>query len=74
MDQESIIQSKVSQKQKNEYHIYIKSRKMVQMHLFAGQEQREMQMWRMGMWIRLEEEGGMNFESSVDSHSLACVK
>ena len=46
MDQESIIQSKVSQKQKNKYHIYIKSRKMVQMHLFAGQEQR----CRCGEW------------------------
>ena len=33
-----------------------------------------MQMWRMGMWIRAEEGGGMNLESSVDSHSLVCVK
>ena len=42
MDLESVIQSEVSQKEKNKYciltHIYIEFRKMVQMNPFAGQE------------------------------------
>ena len=38
----SVIDSEVSQKEKNKYHgnIYMKPRKMVLMNLFAGQEQR----------------------------------
>ena len=37
MDLESVIQSEVSQKEKNKYyHIYVESRKMVQMNLFVG--------------------------------------
>ena len=43
MDLESVIQIEVSQKEKNKYHIlhiYVESRKMVQMNLFVGQEQR----------------------------------
>ena len=39
---EPIIQSKVSQKEKNKYHIlshiYLESRKVVLMNLFAGKE------------------------------------
>ena len=35
---EPITQSKVSQKEKNKYHIYMESRKMVQMNVFAGQQ------------------------------------
>ena len=42
MDLESVTQSEVSQKEKNKYsmltHIYMESRKMVQMTLFAKQE------------------------------------
>ena len=41
MDLESVIQIEVSQKEKNKYHIlhiYVESRKMVQMNLFVGQE------------------------------------
>ena len=42
MDLESIIQSEVSQKEKNIYriltHIHVESGKMVQMNQFAGQE------------------------------------
>ena len=41
MDLETILQSEVSQKEKNEYQyqcIYVESRKMVQMNLFAGHE------------------------------------
>ena len=38
---ESVIQSEVSQKEKNKYHILtrnVESEKMIQMNLFAGQE------------------------------------
>ena len=42
MNLEPIIQSEVSQKEKNKYHIlthiYMESRKMIWMNLFAGQE------------------------------------
>ena len=42
MDLESVIQSEVSQKEKNKYrmltHIYMESRKMVLMTLVVGQE------------------------------------
>ena len=42
MDMESVIQSEVSQKEKNKYrmltHIYTESKKMVLMNLGAGQE------------------------------------
>ena len=44
LDLESAIQSEVSQKEKNKYrilmHIYMESKKMIQMNLFVGQEQR----------------------------------
>ena len=38
MNPETVIQSNVSQKEKNKYYIYMESRKMVLMNLFAGQE------------------------------------
>ena len=38
MNLEPVIQSEVDQKDKNKYHIYVESRKMVQMSLFVGQE------------------------------------
>ena len=41
MELESVIQSEVSQKEKNKYHILthnVESEKMLQMNLFAGQE------------------------------------
>ena len=37
---EPIIQREVSQKEKNKYHIYMKSRKMVLMNLLAEQQWR----------------------------------
>ena len=43
MDLETVIQSEVSQKEKNKYHIlrmYVEPRKMVQMSQFAGQKLR----------------------------------
>ena len=44
MNLEPIIQSEISQKEKNKYlsmHIYMESRKMVLMNLFAGQQRRQ---------------------------------
>ena len=38
MNQEPIVQSEVVQQEKDKYHTYMKSRKMVQMNLFSGQE------------------------------------
>ena len=38
MDLETVIQSEVSQKEKNTYHLYMKSRKMIQINLFAKQK------------------------------------
>ena len=38
MDLETVIQSEVSQKEKNKYLLYMESRKMLQMNLFAKQE------------------------------------
>ena len=38
MNLEPVIQSEVDQKDKNKYHIYVESRKMVRMSLFVGQE------------------------------------
>ena len=62
MNLEPVIQSGISQKEKNKYcvltHIY-GSRKMVQMNLFAGQEQRHRCKERT-CGHREEGEGGMN--------------
>ena len=40
MNQEPVAQSEVIQKEKDKYHTYMESRKIVQMNLFAGQEYR----------------------------------
>ena len=43
MDIETVIQSEVSQKEKNKYHnkrIYVEPRKMIQVNQFAGQKLR----------------------------------
>ena len=40
MNLEPIIQSEVSQKEKKKYHIYMESRNMVLMNLYAGQQWR----------------------------------
>ena len=39
MDLEIIILSEVSQTQKDKYHLYVESKKMVQMNLFSKQKQ-----------------------------------
>ena len=40
IDLETVIQSEVSQKEENKYHLYMKSRKIIQVNLFAKQKQR----------------------------------
>ena len=40
MNLEPIIQSEVSQKERKTYHIYMESRKVVLMNLYAGQQWR----------------------------------
>ena len=40
MNKEPVAQSEVIQKEKDKYHTYMESRKIVQMNLFAGQEYR----------------------------------
>ena len=39
IDLETVIQSEVSQKEENKYHLYMKSRKIIQMNLFTKQKQ-----------------------------------
>ena len=52
--------------------MYVESRKMVQMNLFAGQEQR----FRPREWMCVQGvgEGGMNWEIDIDACALPCVK
>ena len=76
MDLESVIQSEVSQKEKNKYCIL--------MHICGIQKNStdesicragiEMQMQRMDVWAWGEEEGGMNWEIRFDINTLPCVK
>ena len=58
MDLETVIQSEVSQKEKNKYCILthnVESRKIVQVNLFAKQKQT--QTYRTNIWIPRGEEG-----------------
>ena len=77
MNLEPVIQSGVSQKEKNKYCLLIcismESRKMVLMKLFAGQQ------WRCRHREQTVDtvvvgESGMNGESSIDMCILSCVK
>ena len=72
MDLESVIQSEVSQKEKNKInsHIPMVSRKMVPMNLPAGQEQRS----RPREWTVDRREGGTNWKRSTDVYTLPYVK
>ena len=72
MDLQSVIQSKPSQREReNTCHVltqtYMGSRKRVQINLFAGRHRRD-------MWTRGEEKGGMNWESGVDICSTTCKR
>ena len=74
MDLESVIQSEVSQKEKNKQHILMHiCGKMLQMNLFVGQEQRcRRREWTCGH--RQVGEGGTNWEIRFDINILPCVK
>ena len=75
MNLEPIIQSEVSQRKTNIVYkcIYLKSRKMVQMKLFAGQQRGCRHRKRLVDTVG-EGESGTNWESSMDIHILPCVK
>ena len=64
MDLESVIQNKVRKRGKKimYYCIYVDSRKMVQMNLFAGQEWRQKHGEQMCEYGR----GGMNSDIGID--------
>ena len=69
-------QSEVNQKEKNKYHKLthdVESRKMVQMNLFAGKEQRCIRREQM-CGPRAREEGAMNWETGVHIRAWPCVE
>jgi len=76
MNLKPVIQSKVSQKEKNRFYIfiyiYMETRKKVLMNLFAGQEyrcrHREQTVDTVG-----EGEGGTNWESSIDIYTVCKI-
>ena len=80
MNLESIIQSEVGQKEKNKYHIlthiYVESRKMVLMNLFAGQQWRCRHREQENRLVDTAGEGesGMNSESITETYTLPYVK
>ena len=79
MDLETVIQSEVSQKEKNKYHIL--------MHICGIQKngtdelvckaEIETQMQRTNVWTPRREGGGgdgMNWEIGIDIYTLICIK
>ena len=68
MKWEPIIQSGV---RKKKTHIYKESRKVALMNLFAGQQWRHIEN---RLVDTVEGEGGMNWESSMEKHTLSYVK
>ena len=69
---EPTLQSEVSQKEKNRYciltHMYMESRRMVLMNLFAGQQRRHKKRGQVVDTVR-EGEGGTNGESSIETYT-----
>ena len=75
MNLESVIQSEVSQKEKNKYHIlthvYMESRKMVLMNIFVGQR------WRHRHGEQTcghggKGDSGTNREGSLETYVILC--
>ena len=60
------------------YHIYVESRKMVQMNQFARQKYRhrckEQMYGHQGGKTGWGGGGGMNWEIGIDIHTLICIK
>ena len=75
MNLESVIQSEVSQKEKNKYRIfkYMESRKMVLINLFPSRN-RGTDMESGFVDTGWEGEGGTNWEGGTDIYTLPCVK
>ena len=73
---ELVIQSEISQKKKNKYHIlthtYMESTEVVPMNLFVGQGRDADVDTDLG--TQWEEEGGKNWESGIDIYILLCVR
>ena len=72
MKLELIIQSEVSQKEKDKYHIlvciYMESRKMVQKNLFAGQQWRNRHREQIYEHAERGGEGEMFGESNIETY------
>ena len=72
MNLEPIIQSKVSQKEKNKYRIYMESRKRVRMNLFVGQQWKHGQRGQTcghGEWNKWREQRGHMYISVCKTDS-----
>ena len=76
MDLEIVIQSEVSQRKTNiiYYHLYVESRKMVQMNLFAKQKQSHRCRKQTYGYQGGKGGGGMNWEIGIDIYTLVYMK
>ena len=76
MDLEIVIQSEVSQRKTNiiYYHLYVESRKMVQMNLFAKQKQSHRCRKQTYGYQGGKGGGGMNCEIGIDIYTLVYMK
>ena len=82
MDLEIVIQSEVSQKEKNKYRIlciYVEPRKMVQINWFAGQKLRhrcreQTYGHQGGKAVWCLSGGVMNWAIGIDMYTLMCIK
>ena len=80
--EETVIQSEVSQKEKNKYRIltHVEPRKMIQLNRFAGQKLRhrcrEQTYGHQGEKVAGWGEGGgvVNWETGIDIYTLICIK
>ena len=73
MDLETVIQSEVSQKEKNKYRMYVEPRKMVQMNWFARQKQTDVE--KKSMDTKGGKRGrGINWEIGIDVYTLLYIK
>ena len=76
MNLEAIIQSEVSQKEKDKYHIlmyiYTKSRKMVLKNLFTGQQWKNRHREQNYGYGVKAGEGEMNGKSNMETYIIIC--
>ena len=81
MDLETVIQSEVSQKEKNKYHILTHSCRIQKNGTDEPicKAEIETQMQKTNVWTPREESGhggggGMNWEIGIDMYTLMCIK